>query len=261
MTRRALIAANWKMHKTLAEAEAFVKAFLAPGCDWPGIEVALAPPFTALAAVGAALQGSRVKLAAQDTHFAEEGAYTGEISPRMLQDLGCTYVIVGHSERRRLLGESDEFIHKKLRAVFTHELIPILCVGETQDERRMGATERILERQLLAALNGVTPEQAARLVIAYEPVWAIGTGQTASPEDAERAAHFLRKIMQELWGTQAAESVRIQYGGSVRPDNALELMAQPNVDGLLVGGASLDPIAFAEIVKAAAAARKHARAP
>jgi triosephosphate isomerase len=249
--RRILIAANWKMHKTLREAQEFVQAFLPQVQAIREIEVALAPSFTALATVSAALQNSNVRLAAQNMHFASEGPYTGEISPVMLRDLGCTYVIVGHSERRQHFAEDEGLINQKLIAAFRHGLVPILCVGETLEERRGGATQKVLEQQLRADVRGLTEQQTAQLVIAYEPIWAIGTGETASPLDAEEGARFLRELITELYAPATAESVRIQYGGSVKPENAEDLIAQPNVDGALVGGASLDPHAFAEIVKAA----------
>lgn len=254
--RVPLVVANWKMHKTLMEAQAFVEAFL-PQVEEIPIEVAIAPPFTALSTISMILRSSRsrVLLAAQNVHFAPSGAYTGEVSPQMLQDLGCRYVIVGHSERREHFGEDDPLINKKLIASLEHDLIPILCVGETLEERRIGATYRVLERQLVADLKGLTKEQASRLVIAYEPVWAISTGETASLEDAEQGACFIRRLIRGLYDEETSESLRVQYGGSVKSENAYELMALPDVDGLLVGGASLDPLAFARIVQAAAQAK------
>ena len=250
--RTRLVTANWKMHKTLLEFQAFVEVLLPEIEDAREIEVALAPPFTALVTVGEALKGSRVRMAAQNMHFAPYGAYTGEISPVMLRDVGCTYVIVGHSERRQHFGENDMLINKKLLAAFAHQLTPILCLGETLEERLAKATERVLERQLRADLQAIEAEHVARLVIAYEPIWAIGTGETASPEDAEQGARFVRELTSELYDSKTAESMRIQYGGSVKPENAEILLSQPNVDGALVGNASLDPHQFAEIVKAAA---------
>jgi len=250
--RGLLIVANWKMHKTVAEAEAFLEAFLPEVGGLEGVEVALAPPFTALAAVAPRLRGSGVKLAAQNMHFAPQGAYTGEISPLMLKELGCRYVILGHSERRGHFGEDDGLINRKLHAAFEYGLIPILCVGETLEERRRGETNSILERQLRAALEGVSQDRAGELVIAYEPVWAIGTGETASPEDAEAGARFLRSLVAKLYDEQTAQRIRVQYGGSVKPENIKALVSQPDVDGALVGGASLDPGQFARIVKGAA---------
>jgi triosephosphate isomerase len=256
--RKKLVAANWKMHKTIAESQAFVETFLPQVQRIQNVEIALAPPFTALAAVAAALRNSAVRLAAQDVHSVDQGAYTGAISARMLRDVGCTYVIVGHSERRQHFHEDDRLIQKKLVALFSHELMPILCVGETFEERRVGSTDRVLERQLRADLAEICTEHAGRLVIAYEPVWAIGTGETASPPDAENGASLLRSLLREMYDPATAESTRILYGGSVKPDNAQTLMAQPNVDGVLVGTASRDPAQFAEIVKAAARTVSHA---
>ena len=252
-----MIAANWKMHKTVAEARAFLEAFLPLVKNPQGVEIAIAPPFTALPAVGEMLRGTGIALGAQNVFYEPQGAYTGEISPPMLKELGCRYVIVGHSERRQHFHEDDETIRKKLKAVFEHGLVPILCVGETLEERRAGQTEAVLERQLRAAVEGLSAEFVGELVIAYEPVWAIGTGETASPEDAEAGARFLRSRIHKLYGESIAERVRVQYGGSVKPENARSLMTE-NVDGALVGGASLDPEKFAAIVKEAAAATSSA---
>lgn len=249
--------ANWKMHKTAGEAQAFIEAFLPKVEGLKGVEIAIAPPFTALAAVGRALKerDAAVKLAAQNMHPKPEGAYTGEVSPVMLRDLGCKYVIVGHSERRSHFGEDDRFINEKVLSACEHGLVPILCVGETLEERRAGMTNLVLERQLKGALEGLPADRAKGLVIAYEPVWAIGTGETASPEDAEEGARFLRSLIAELYGEETAASVRVQYGGSVKADNARELLLQPDIDGALVGGASLDPKEFFGIVKAALEAK------
>ncbi len=263
--RTPLVVANWKMHKTIPEALRFLDAFLpaleglrAQGAPGVGrvVEVAIAPPFTALQAVGARLRSATasIGLAAQNVHPEPQGAYTGEVSPVMLSDLGCRYVIVGHSERRRHFGEDDAFINKKLLAALRHGLGPILCVGETLEERRAGRTQGVLERQLRGALAGCPPEGAERLVIAYEPVWAIGTGVAASPDDAQEGARFVRELLRELYGEAVAGRVRVQYGGSVQPGNAYELMVRPDVDGALVGGASLDPEQFAQIVAEAAKA-------
>jgi triosephosphate isomerase len=250
--RTPLVAANWKMHKTLGEAREFLSEFLSRARDVKGVEIAIAPPFTALAAVSQVLRGTSVQLAAQNVHPEPQGAYTGEISPIMLRDVGCHYVIVGHSERRQHFKEDDAFINRKLLSTFEHGLVPILCVGETLEERRAGQAEHVLERQLKAALQGASREHVQRLVIAYEPVWAIGTGETASPDDAQQGARFLRELIASLYDDETASCVRVQYGGSVKPDNARALMTQPDVDGALVGGASLDPETFAEIVKEAA---------
>ncbi len=252
--RTVLIVANWKMHKTLDEAQAFVEAFLPHIEAIEGVEMALAPAFTVLRDVGVALKNSPVRLAAQNLHFAAQGAYTGEISPLMLRDVGCSYVIVGHSERRQYFHEDDALINKKLAAAFEQKLIAILCVGETLQERHAGATERVLERQVRADLRELDRQTLSQLVMAYEPIWAIGTGETASPADAEQGARFLRELIRDRYGSQVAQSIRILYGGSVKPENVEELISQPNIDGALVGGASLDPQQFAQIIKAAARA-------
>jgi triosephosphate isomerase len=215
------------------------------------VDVVLCPPFTALGDVGRALAGSPFELGAQDLHWEARGAFTGEISASMLWDLGCTYVIVGHSERRRLLGEDDEAVRRKVAAALAQELIPILCVGESLEERDDGRTERILQTQARIGTLDVTPEQATQLVVAYEPVWAIGTGRPANGEEADRIAGLLRRWLREWFG-DAAAAMRILYGGSVTPDNAAEFTGQLDVDGTLVGGASLDATAFAAIVRAAA---------
>ncbi len=250
--RTIVVTANWKMHKTIGEARAFLETFLPAVQDIRSVEIAIAPPFTALGAVHKALKDSNVRLAAQNMHCEPQGAYTGEISPVMLRDLGCHYVILGHSERHQHFYEDDDLINRKLVAAFEHGLAPILCAGETLAERRAGRTDVVLERQLTAALEGITREDVQTIVIAYEPVWAIGTGETASLEDAEAGARFLRSLIAGLHDEETAASVRVQYGGSVKPENARELMALPNVDGALVGGASLNPETFAGIVKAAA---------
>ncbi|MFQ6033584.1 MAG: triose-phosphate isomerase [Candidatus Bipolaricaulia bacterium] len=246
-----IIAANWKMYKTIAEARQYVRRFRELVAGIAGVEVVIAPSFTALAAVGEELQGTGIGLAAQDMWHEAEGAYTGEVSPLMLRELGCNYVILGHSERRRYFHEDDELVNLKLKAAFQHGLVPILCVGEKLEERRAGQTEAVLEGQIGADLAGLSAEQAAQMVIAYEPIWAIGTGETASPEDANAGAGFIRRLIEELYDGATAQAVRIQYGGSVTPENVAELMKEENIDGALVGGASLDPERFAEIVKRA----------
>lgn len=246
-----IIAANWKMYKTIAEARQYVRRFRELVAGIAGVEVVIAPSFTALAAVGEELQGTGIGLAAQDMWHEAEGAYTGEVSPLMLRELGCNYVILGHSERRRYFHEDDELVNLKLKAAFQHGLVPILCVGEKLEERRAGQTEALLEGQIGADLAGLSAEQAAQMVIAYEPIWAIGTGETALPEDANAGAGFIRRLIEELYDGATAQAVRIQYGGSVTPENVAELMKEENIDGALVGGASLDPERFAEIVKRA----------
>lgn len=246
-----IIVANWKMHKTIAEARQYVQKFRELVAGISEVEIILTPPFTALAAVGEGLRNTAIGLAAQDMWHEAQGAYTGEISPLMLKELGCHYVIVGHSERRRYFHEDDELINLKLRAAFRYELWPILCVGERLEERRAGETEAVLERQIRADLAGLSKEQVAQMVIAYEPVWAIGTGETASPQDANDGAGFIRELVKKRYDEATARAVRIQYGGSVTPENVAELMEEEQIDGALVGGASLDPERFAEIVKRA----------
>ena len=246
--RRRFLAANWKMHKNVGETVEFAKAFTMQIAGTEH-EVAIAPPFTALAALGAALAGSPVALAAQNVHDEAKGAFTGEIAPSMLVDVGCQWVIVGHSERRHLFGESDGFIARKVAAVFAAGLRPIVCVGETLDEREANRTFAVLETQLGGSLASVPAGRAADLVIAYEPVWAIGTGRTATPALAQEAHAMIRGWLEQRFAGDA-DAIRIQYGGSVKPDNAAELMAQPDVDGALVGGASLEPESFARIVQA-----------
>ena len=209
------------------------------------------PPFTALAAVGEALKGSAIALGAQDMHWEREGAFTGEVSPVMLRDLGCTYVILGHSERRHVFGESDEAVGKKTRAAFDYGLTPIACVGETLAERESSRTLEVVERQLERALRALKPEEAARAVVAYEPVWAIGTGKVATPDQAQEVHAFIRKRVASSHGEDAAAALRVLYGGSVTPANAAGIMGQADVDGVLVGGASLKPDTFLPIVRAA----------
>jgi triosephosphate isomerase len=246
--RRPILVANWKMHKTTGEAVAFAAAFtpLVKGAD--AVDIAIAPPFTALDRLGQALAGSNVALAAQNVNAEAQGAFTGEIAPGMLADLGCRYAIVGHSERRTLYGETDEFVARKAAAVFSAGMAPIVCVGESLDEREAGRTFDVVGRQLDGSLAAVAPEHAAALVVAYEPIWAIGTGRTATPEIAQEVHAFVRKRLRERFGT-AGDAIRIQYGGSVKPDNVDALMSEPDIDGALVGGASLDPAAFSRIVQ------------
>ena len=247
---RPFVVGNWKMHKTVAEARALAAGVRDGVRDFGDIDVALAPPFTALAAVGEVLKGSAVGLAAQTMHEAAKGAFTGEISPALLKDVGCTHVILGHSERRHLFGETDQAIMKKARAALDHSLIPILCVGETLQERETSRTFDVVERQTEHALRHVTPEEAARSVVAYEPFWAIGTGKTASPGQAQEVHTFIRKLVARSHGDGVARVIRILYGGSVKPDNASLLIAEPDVDGALVGGACLEAPSFLGIIAA-----------
>jgi triosephosphate isomerase (TIM) len=248
--RQPFIAGNWKMHKTLAEARALARDIRDGASPGRRAEVALAPPYTTLVAVAQELAGSDIRLAAQDTFWEKQGAYTGAISPAMLADAGCHYVIVGHSERRQHFGETNASVNKKLFAVMAAGLIPILCIGETRAEREADKTLQVVREQLEKGLAGLKPTTGSALVVAYEPVWAIGTGLTATPEQAQTVHHFIRSLLREFLGAPA-ETIRIQYGGSVTPDNAASLLAQPDIDGALVGGASLKPELFLPIIKAA----------
>jgi len=245
--RTPYVAANWKMHKTVAEAAEFVDALL-PQIAATQSDVVICPPFTALGAVVERRYGTAVKVAAQNMHEEGSGAFTGEVSASMLVELGVEAVVLGHSERRQLFGESDEGLARKVAAALAAGLEPILCVGESEEARDAGQTDAVLEHQLEADLAEVNADDFGRLVIAYEPIWAIGTGRTATPEQAQETIAFIRDALRMRGG--AGETVRILYGGSVKPGNAAELMAQPDIDGALVGGASLDPADFAAIVKA-----------
>ena len=245
--RLPIFAANWKMHKTVSEALDFVERFLPLVRGATSVEVILAPPFTALDAVSRRIAGSAVLLAAQNVHAEPKGAFTGEISIPMLVDLGCRYAIIGHSERRTLFGETDEAVSRKALALLAREIRPIVCVGETLGEREAGKTFAVLERQIAGSLAGVPAARAGDVVIAYEPVWAIGTGRTATPEVAQEAHAFVRDRLAKQLGA-VSKTMRIQYGGSVKSDNAVTLMGMPDIDGALVGGASLDPKDFARIV-------------
>lgn len=249
MKRRFLMAGNWKMHKTVNEALAYVEAFKPLVAEETEREIMLAPPFTALDALSQALKGTNITLGAQNCHWEEQGAFTGEISPKMLAELGVTYVILGHSERRHIFGETDEMIRRKVEAVLRHDLIPILCIGEKLEEREAGKTFAVLERQIREGLKDFVAKDLAGLVLAYEPVWAIGTGKTATPELAEEAHAFCRKVLADMFGEEFAEATRILYGGSVKPENVVGLMARTEIDGALVGGASLSPEVFAKIVR------------
>jgi triosephosphate isomerase len=246
--RQPILAANWKMHKTIAESVAFAQAFRPLVAAVRDAEIVVAPPFTSLAAVGREIAGSNVKLAAQNVHPEKQGAFTGEVAPVMLAELGCAYAIVGHSERRALFGESSEFVAKKAAALLANGLLPIVCVGETLAERESGRTFAVLEAQLAGSLAEIPPARAAEVVLAYEPVWAIGTGKTATPAIAQETHAMIRGWLAKRFPA-AADAIRIQYGGSVKPENTAELMAEPDIDGALVGGASLDPASFARIVK------------
>jgi len=262
--RPRLIVGNWKMHKTIPEAVELIKnlADLLKEAPPTNVTTVVAPPFTALQAVGDLLrqpglfpQTPPVLLAAQDMHWEDAGAYTGEVSPPMLKDLGCRYVIVGHSERRRSFGETDAIVRKKVLAALRHGLRPIVCIGETWSQRAGNQTESVLPAQLTEALTGVDKDQGPEVVIAYEPVWAIGSGQPATPTQAREAHRHIRARLTALWGHETGERVPILYGGSVTPENIGELLAIFEVDGALVGGACLDPVQFARILAVASSAK------
>ena len=245
--RTPLVCANWKMHKTIGESAAFVREFLVMARALRGVELVLAPPFTALAAAAEVALPSDVEIAAQDVHFEREGAFTGEISAAMVRDAGATHVIIGHSERRRLFGETDAWVNRKTRAALTADLVPIVCVGETLEERENGSTFGVLDVQIENALDGLTADELGVAVIAYEPVWAIGTGKNATPPEADEAHRHIRSRLRQWFGGTPSDRCRIIYGGSVKTDNIRDLIALPDVDGALVGGASLDVRAFFEI--------------
>ena len=246
--RTPVLAANWKMHKTVADATAFTAAFLPLAAGVDDAEIVLAPPSTALAAVAGACRGSNVAVAAQNVHWEAQGAFTGEVSPAMVRDAGASHVIVGHSERRHLFGEDDAAVNRKTRAVLAAGLVPIVCIGETLAEREADETAAVLDRQIDGGLAGLAADEVASIIVAYEPVWAIGTGRTATPDQAQDAHAHVRRRLAALAGRAAADRCRLLYGGSVKPANAADLSAQPDVDGALVGGASLDPQSFAKIV-------------
>ncbi|QGG95453.1 triose-phosphate isomerase [Actinomarinicola tropica] len=251
--RKPLISGNWKMHHNHFEAIQTVQklAYRLTKDDYEAVDVSVHPPFTDLRSIQTLLQSEEIPVAlgAQNCHWEEKGAFTGEVAPPMLAKLDVTYVIAGHSERRELFGETDDVVNQKVRAIVKSEMTPILCVGETLEEREAGGTEDKVSGQVRAGLAGLKAEQVGAMVIAYEPIWAIGTGRTATPDDAQATCALVRATVREVAGGDAAEAVRIQYGGSVKPGNAAELMAQPDIDGALVGGASLDADDFARIVQ------------
>jgi triosephosphate isomerase len=247
--RQPIIAANWKLHKTLAEAQQFVDDVSRQYLNPDGMDVVLAAPFTALAALRDRLRTTSFHLAAQNLFWEDSGAYTGEISAPMLVDVGCSYVIVGHSERRQLFGETDETVRKKVTAAMRAGLCPIVCVGESLAQRQAGETFALIESQVRQGLAACQDSEArSRLVLAYEPLWAIGTGVTATPAQAQEVHRHLRTVLAQMWGEEVANAIRIQYGGSVRPDNIAALMAESDIDGALVGGASLEVHSFLEIL-------------
>jgi triosephosphate isomerase (TIM) len=247
--RKLIIAGNWKMNKTVAEALVLVQDLKIELANLMQLDIVVCPPFTALSEVAKAVRGSNIRLGAQDMSEHKPGAYTGEIAGEMLKELAVCYVILGHSERRQYHKESDELISKKARAAHAISLQPIVCVGETLAEREAGQMEKVLETQVRGSLTGLGKKEMAETIIAYEPVWAIGTGKTATTDQAQEAHAFIRGLLVKLYDDATAQRVRIQYGGSVKPSNARELMTQPDVDGALVGGASLEAQSFAEIVK------------
>jgi triosephosphate isomerase (TIM) len=254
MIRKKLIAGNWKMNKTSADAVSLAREIVVSLGTRSDVDVVICPPFTALEAVAGAIDGSLIKLGAQNMHFEPSGAFTGEISAPMLRALFATHVILGHSERRTLFGETDELVNRKVLSALKNQLRPILCVGESLAEREAGSTLKVIQAQTERALEGVSKEMAVSVVVAYEPVWAIGTGKVATAEQAQEVHGFIRGLLTKLQGEPAAQRVRILYGGSMKPANAAELLTQKDIDGGLIGGASLEARSFVEFGKAAAAA-------
>jgi triosephosphate isomerase len=246
--RKPILAGNWKMHKTIREANAFMEGFLPLVSSITDREIVICPTFTSLAALANQVN-SMVKLGAQNMHWEVQGAYTGEIAAGMLKDAGCQYVILGHSERREYFAETNEIVNKKVKAALANRLIPIFCVGETLAEREAGKTEALIEVQVREGLGGIVASEAEKVVIAYEPVWAIGTGRSATSEDANNVIRFIRGVVTSMFGNKVGQAIRILYGGSVKPETIAELMSQSDIDGALVGGASLDAASFAKIVK------------
>ncbi|MBS9776281.1 MAG: triose-phosphate isomerase [Fusobacterium sp.] len=249
--RRTVIAGNWKMNKTNKEAVEVLTELKNLVKDEKDVDVVIGAPFTCLADAVKAVEGSSIKIAAENVYPEIEGAYTGEISPKMLKDIGVSHVIIGHSERREYFAESDEFINKKIKIVLENGMTPILCVGEKLEERERGETIKVVSNQVKFGLIGITKEEATKIIVAYEPVWAIGTGKTATPELAQETHEEIRKVLVEIFGEEVADEMTIQYGGSMKPENAKELLAQKDIDGGLVGGASLKAETFYEIIKAA----------
>ncbi len=249
--RKPFIAGNWKMNLLCESSMDLARGLMSVLPHNENVQVAVCPPTVYLHQLGTLLQGSFIGLGAQNMSQEKEGAFTGEVSGSMLKDIGCSCVILGHSERRQFYGETDALVNAKTLAAFSYGLTPIVCVGEMLEQREAGTTAQVIDQQIRGSLAGLSPEQAGQIVVAYEPVWAIGTGKTASPAQAEEVHAQIRKLLGELFGKSVAESIRIQYGGSVKPDNAVELLGQPNIDGALVGGASLNADSFAAIVAAA----------
>ncbi len=249
MKRRPIIAANWKMHKTNPEAKSFMAEFLPKVAELQDVDVLICPPYTLISTVDQGREGSRILLGAQNMYFEEKGAFTGEISASMLKDLQCEFVILGHSERRWVFGETDELINKKVLAAFEGDLIPVLCVGERLEDREKNQTDQVILNQLESGLKGVSEQLLSNIVIAYEPVWAIGTGKNATAKDAKDAIALIREFIHSRFGADTAGKVRILYGGSVKPENIKTYMEQEGIDGALVGGASLEPESFAKLTE------------
>ncbi len=246
--RKPILVGNWKMYKNINEAIKLVNDLKIKVADVKDREIAICPPYTALSKVKEKIKDSNIKMGAQNVYWEEKGAFTGEISPSMLKDVGCDYVIIGHSERRQYFNETDEMVNKKMKAVFNLGLLPIICIGETLKEREEGRTFDIIEKQVHNGVKGLSEDLISKLIIAYEPVWAIGTGRTATPEQAEEVHKFIRELLKRIYGEGNSHLIRILYGGSVKPENITDLMGQENIDGGLVGGASLDAESFAKIV-------------
>ena len=247
--RKPIIAGNWKMHNTGAQGVALVEELGKLTMDAKNVDIVVCPTFTTLTAVANALAGTNIHLGAQNMHWEKKGAFTGEITAEMLTDVCCEYVLVGHSERRQYFAETDETVNKKVKAALAAQLVPIMCVGESLEVREAGTTEMLVGAQVRAGLEGLTKEQVGTVVIAYEPIWAIGTGRTATSDQANDVCTFIRHTVAELFGTETANKTRIQYGGSVKADNIAELMGKSDIDGALVGGAALDAVGFSKIVK------------
>ncbi|MFS0724691.1 triose-phosphate isomerase [Paenibacillus sp. 1P07SE] len=248
--RQPIIAGNWKMFKTVSEAKAFF-ADVKGKAEIDGVESVICAPYIALPALVEAAQGTTIAIGAQNVHFEDNGAYTGEISGVMLKELGVKYVILGHSERRAYFGETDEIVNKKVHAAFKHDLLPIVCVGEKLEEREADQTKDVCKVQTTEAFKGLSAEQAAQVVVAYEPIWAIGTGKSSTSADAEDVIAYIRSVIADLYDAATADAVRIQYGGSVKPGNIAEYMGQDNIDGALVGGASLEPASYIQLIEGA----------
>ena len=250
--RKKVIAGNWKMNKDLTESQNLISKLVSDlGTEKLNCEVIICPPFTSLSEAAHLIKGSVIKLGAQNVHFEESGAFTGEVSSAMLKSVGCEFVIAGHSERRALFGETDQLVNKKIKKILSGGLKPIFCVGETLEERESGVMKDVVKRQVTEGLKDITANQLADIIVAYEPVWAIGTGKTATPDQAEEVHAFIRGLIEENYSADAAENMTIQYGGSVKPDNAADLLSQKDIDGALVGGACLKSDSFISIIKSA----------